>query len=48
MQYERYIQLGLMLLLWLGLLSKPLMFGVNGLYSLMDWVITRIPFFRIG
>ena len=48
MQYERYIQLGLMLLLWLGLLSKPLSYAVNGLYSLMNWIVTRIPVFRIG
>ena len=46
MKYERYIQLGLLVLLWLGLISIPLSYAVNGLYTAMNWVITRIPLFR--
>ena len=47
MKYERYIQLGLMLLLWMGLLSLPLSKAVNGLYTGMEWLVTRVPFFRL-
>lgn len=36
MKYERYIFLGLFLLLWLGVLSKPLIFLENGAVSLLD------------
>ncbi len=46
MKYERYIQIGLMLLLWTGLLSKPLMFAVNGIAYGMDRILTLLPFFR--
>ena len=46
MKYERYIQLGLLLLLWTGLVSLPLGYAVRGIYTAMNWLITRIPFFR--
>ena len=46
MKYERYIQLGLMLLLWSGLVSLPLGYAVRGIYAAMNWLITLIPFFR--
>ena len=46
MKYERYIQLGLMVLLWFGFVSVPLGYAVKSLYAAMDWLITRIPFFR--
>lgn len=46
MKYERYIQLGLMVLLWFGFVSVPLGYAVRGIYAAMDWLITRIPFFR--
>ncbi len=46
MQYERYIYMGLMLLLFLGVLDGPLSFIVNKLFFLMgklvnmpDWII---------
>ena len=44
MQYERYIQLGLMLLLWLGLLSRPLSFLVSALSGGMRFLIELLPF----
>ena len=46
MQYERYIQLGLMVLLWFGFLSVPLGYAVSGVYAAMNWLLTRLPFFR--
>ena len=46
MKYERYIQLGLLVLLWLGIVSIPLGYAVSGVYTVMNWLITRIPFFR--
>jgi Zn-dependent protease len=44
MQYERYIQLGLMVLLWLGLLSRPLSFLVSALSGVMRFLIELLPF----
>ncbi len=44
MQYERYIQLGLMVLLWLGLLSRPLSFLVSALSGGMRFLIELLPF----
>ena len=46
MKYERYIQLGLLVLLWTNLLSVPLGYAVNGVISGMNWLVTLIPFFR--
>ncbi|MBR4184281.1 MAG: site-2 protease family protein [Clostridia bacterium] len=46
MKYERYIQLGLMILLWTGILSPPLSPVVNAIGSGMDWLVELIPFFR--
>ena len=44
MQYERYIQLGLMLLLWLGFLDRPLSFLVSTLSGGMRFLIELLPF----
>lgn len=44
MQYERYIQLGLMLLLWLGFLDTPLSFLVSAISSGMEFLIELLPF----
>ena len=44
MKYERYIALGMLLLLYIGILDAPLSFLVNGLLSGMDWLIGLIPF----
>lgn len=44
MQYERYIALGVLVLLYIGVLDGPLSFLVNGLLSGMDWLIGLIPF----
>ena len=44
MKYERYIQLGLMLLLWTGILSLPLSPAVSAIASGMDWLVGLIPF----
>ena len=44
MQYERYIQLALMVLLYLGLLNRPLRFLVNGLADVLFWLVELLPF----
>lgn len=44
MKYERYIQLGLMLLLWLGFLDRPLSFLVNAVSGGMRFLIELLPF----
>ena len=44
MQYERYIQLGLMLLLWLGFLDRPLSFLVSTLSNGMRFLVELLPF----
>lgn len=46
MKYERYIQIGLLILLWTGLLSRPLTLGVNWIIYGMDRILTLFPFFR--
>ena len=44
MKYERYIMIGLMVMLWTGILSTPLSWAVNMILSGMEWVVTLIPF----
>ncbi len=44
MQYERYIQFALMILLYLGLLDRPLRFLVNGLADVLFWLVELLPF----
>ncbi len=44
MQYERYIQLGLMLVLWMGLFDGILTKLVNLVASGMIWLVGLIPF----
>ena len=44
MKYERYIQFGLLVLLWLGLLDGVLSTAVSGISRGMSWVIGLIPF----
>lgn len=44
MQYERYIQFGLMICLYIGLLDKPLRFLVNGLASVIFRLVELLPF----
>ena len=44
MQYERYIQFALMILLYLGLLNRPLRFLVNGLANALFWLVELLPF----
>lgn len=44
MRYERYIQLGLMVCLYLGFLNGILSFLVNGLASVMIWLVELLPF----
>jgi Zn-dependent proteases len=46
MKYERYIQLGLMLLLWTGFVSLPLSPVVSAIGRGMDWLVELVPFFR--
>ena len=44
MKYERYIQFGLLVLLWLGFLDGVLSTAVSGISRGMSWVIGLIPF----
>ena len=44
MQYERYIQLVLMLLLYTGKLNEPLSFLVDGLADILFWLVELLPF----
>lgn len=44
MKYERYIQFGLMVLLYLGFLDRPLSYLVNVLARILFWVVDLIPF----
>ena len=44
MQYERYIQFALMLLLYTGKLDKPLSFLVYGLADILFWLVELLPF----
>ena len=44
MEYERWIALGVLILLYIGVLDGPLSFLVNGLLSGMDFLISLIPF----
>ncbi len=44
MQYERYIQLGLLLLLWLGFLDRPLSFLVSTISNGMQFLVELLPF----
>lgn len=45
MQHERYIMIGLMVLLWTGVLTKPLSIAVSWLSDGMINLINLIPFF---
>ena len=44
MKYERYIMLAVMILLFTGLLSTPLSFLVNVIYSAFDFIVRLLPF----
>ncbi len=44
MKYERYIQIGLFVLLWLGVLSLPLGWAVNAIINGFDFIVGLIPF----
>lgn len=44
MQYERYIAIGMLVLLYIGVLDGPLSFLVTGLLRGMEWIIELIPF----
>lgn len=43
MQYERYIQLGLLLLLWLNVLNAPLQWAVSKVIGSMEFIVNLIP-----
>lgn len=42
MRYERYILLGMMALLWLGVLSRPLNFLNNGVFDALNFLTSGI------
>lgn len=44
MKYERYIQLGLMVLLYFGVLTRPLSFLVSAVSNGMQFLIGLLPF----
>lgn len=44
MKYERYIQLGLMVLLYFGVLTRPLSFLVSAVSNGMEFLIGLLPF----
>ncbi len=46
MKYERYIQIGLLVLLWTGILSFPLGYAMNAVSNGMTWLIKLVPFLR--
>jgi len=46
MKYERYIQIGLLVLLWLNVLDLPLGWAVSGIINGMDFIVGLIPFLR--
>ena len=46
MKYERYIQIALIALLYLGFLTVPLSIACNAIISGMEWLIELIPFFK--
>lgn len=45
MQYERYIQIGLFVLLWTGLLNRPLNVATRFVYDVFSRLVGLIPFF---
>ena len=45
MKYERYISLGIMMLLVTGLLDKPLFFLTNAISGGMQSLLELLPFF---
>ena len=44
MRYERYIQIALIIALWLGLLTTPLSYLVSWTMSGMDFLVSWIPY----
>ncbi len=47
MKYEQYIQIALIVMLYLGLLSTPLSMVCDAIIGGMQWLIELIPFFRL-
>ncbi len=46
MKYERYIMLGMILLIWTNILDAPLNFLSNALLGGMEWLVELIPIFN--
>lgn len=46
MKYERFIMLGMVVLLWLGILDGPLDFLSGALLGGMEWLVELIPIFK--
>lgn len=44
MRYEHYIQIALLILLWLDVLNVPLGWAVNSILNGMDFIVGLIPF----
>ena len=47
MKYEQYIQIALIVLLYLGLLSGPLSALCGAILNGMEWLLELIPFFKL-
>ena len=43
-RYERFIQIGLFALIWLGLIDRPLLAARTLIYNALEWLVTRLPF----
>ena len=48
MQYERYISIGLMVLLFTGVLSRPLSFISDYVYNIFEFIIIFPLGFIVG
>ncbi len=46
MKYEKYIMLGVIIVMCMGLLDAPLSFLSNGVLSGMEWLVELIPIFK--
>lgn len=46
MKYERYIMLGMIAILWLGVLDTPLDFLSTSILNGMEWLVELVPIFK--
>ena len=46
MKYERYIMIGMIAILWLGVLDTPLDFLSTSILNGMEWLVELVPIFK--